>query len=111
MLSFRVSFFIALFCPAVSYTVVLCCLLRKSIFNFVTVDSGVSFHPFEFYCPFRFVQVYCSLPDSFYEVDFDSCLYWGKAAVFFFFFCDQKRCILKHVERNKSYFAHVRQCT
>jgi len=45
-----------------------CCLLRNSICNFITVDSGVSFHPFEFCCPVLFVQVYCSLPDSFYEV-------------------------------------------
>jgi hypothetical protein len=43
----------------------LSCLLRKSICNFVSINSGLSFHPFKFYLPVLFVQGYCSLPDFF----------------------------------------------
>ena len=43
-------------------------LFRKSICDFVSIDSDVSFHPFKFYFHVLFVQGYCSLPDFFYEV-------------------------------------------
>jgi hypothetical protein len=48
--------------------VVLSCFLRKSVCYFVAINSNVSFHPFKLYFTVPFVQVYCSLPDLFYQV-------------------------------------------
>jgi len=53
---------------AVCYVVILSCLLRKSICDFVSINSDVSFHPFKFNFPVPFVQGYCSFPNFFYEV-------------------------------------------
>jgi len=41
-----ILFYIAFLYPAVCYVVVLSCLLRKTISDFVSIYPGVSFHPF-----------------------------------------------------------------
>jgi hypothetical protein len=68
MPSFRVLFYGTSRYPALCYIIVLSCLLRKPICYFISENSGVSFHLFQFYFPVLFVQGYCSLPDFFYEV-------------------------------------------
>ena len=63
-----ILFHSAFWYPSLCYVVVLICPFRKSIRDFVSMNSGVSFHLFKFYFPIIFVHGYCFLPDFFYEV-------------------------------------------
>ena len=76
--SFPGVLFYCAFCyPSVCYIVILSCLLRKSICDFFSINSGISFHPFKFYFPVLFVQIYCFLPNFFNKmVVIFSAPYW-----------------------------------
>ena len=59
-----ILFYNAIWYPAVCDVVVFSCLLRKSISDFVSINSVLRFHTFKFYFRVLCVKVYCCLPDG-----------------------------------------------